>query len=280
MTSGQESLTPRLHPADKQFRTATPVHMYTKRNGSAYPDADDSASSSSSSSSASSEDSAFPSSPYTYQSTHRTTTSSRYAAPLNSTGSAIPAYLQSKPAARSSMDYSSTLTVPRAPSPRRTSAEYDRPRKHHSSSASKAPRSTHREPAFTTSSYQPPAPAFGTRPMNDFSGSLRLPTRAPVSNDSNSLNDSIATLSVKDTGGSGYNEFTSTRPPKLDGTALDAGVHGMKRSWDGFKCESLLLWWCPGVLGARLGRWASFVEGTRPLTRMPHPLAVEVKFGA
>ena len=138
------------------------------------------------------------------------------------------------------MDYSSTLTVPRAPSPRRTSVDHDRPRK--AGSSSKASRSTTRAPppaSFTTSSYQPPAPAFNPRPM-DFTGSLRLPTRPPVSNDSNSLTESLTTLSVKDAGsGTGYNQFVSTRPPKLDGTALDAGVHGMKRSWDGFKREPL-----------------------------------------
>ncbi|KAL8293204.1 hypothetical protein RQP46_000898 [Phenoliferia psychrophenolica] len=81
------------------------------------------------------------------------------------------------------------------------------------------------------------SPAFNPRPM-DFTGSLRLPTKAPMSNGSGSLDDSLRTLSVKDSGGgSGYNQFASTRPERLDGTVLDAGVHGMKRSWDGFKLE-------------------------------------------
>lgn len=42
---------------------------------------------------------------------------------------------------------------------------------------------------------------------------------------------------IDEYGGSGYNQFASNRPPQMDGTTLDAGVHGMKRSWDGFKLE-------------------------------------------
>ncbi|KAM0753847.1 hypothetical protein T439DRAFT_377977 [Meredithblackwellia eburnea MCA 4105] len=229
-----------------QFRTATPVHMH--RQESEYPNDDDSASSSSSSESG---DSAFPSSPYTYQSTHRTTTSTHhYSNQLGSTASAIPGYLQSKPH-RSSVEYSSSLTVPRAPSPRRTSADYDNTRlggssggigagKSKKSSSKNGTSNGYQQQQFTTSSYQPPAPAFGTlhSGVGDYSTSLRLPTKAPISNDSGSLTDSINTLSIQDNAsGSGYNQFASTRPPKLDGSALDAGVHGMKRSWDGFKLE-------------------------------------------
>ena len=44
-------------------------------------------------------------------------------------------------------------------------------------------------------------------------------------------------LAEKDAGGSGYNQYASSRPDRLEGTTLDAGVHGMKRSWDGFKLE-------------------------------------------
>lgn len=71
----------------------------------------------------------------------------------------------------------------------------------------------------------------------DFNSPLRLPTAALSSGDGHSLSESTARMSLNDTGGSGYNQYASTRPPKLDGTALDAGVHGMKRSWDGFKLE-------------------------------------------
>lgn len=263
---------------DVQFRTATPVHMHAQRNQTAYPNDDDSASSSSSSSS--SDDSAFPSSPYTYQSTHRTTTSSRYAAPLGTTASAIPGYLQSKPH-RSSMDYNSSLTVPRAPSPRRVSADYERP----GSKALEPSRHRHTSgptgggAKFTTSSYQPPAPAFLSRPM-DYTTSLRLPPRAPLSSDSNSLTDSIATLSVADNGGSGYNQFASVRPPKLDGTALDAGVHGMKRSWDGFKREGFSTFLFRSHLPFSIpSRTVSVsVFGDVPLTFVAS--SVEVKFGA
>ena len=44
-------------------------------------------------------------------------------------------------------------------------------------------------------------------------------------------------MSIADVGGSGYNQYASSRPDRLEGTTLDAGVHGMKRSWDGFKLE-------------------------------------------
>lgn len=63
-----------------------------------------------------------------------------------------------------------------------------------------------------------------------------------------SLVGSTARLSLNDSASnpneSGYNKAVkaghavpSTRPPKLDGTALDAGMHGLTRSWDGFKLD-------------------------------------------
>ncbi|KAK4703252.1 N-alpha-acetyltransferase 35, NatC auxiliary subunit, partial [Phenoliferia sp. Uapishka_3] len=264
-----------------QFRTATPVHMHSHhQSSSAYPNDDISASSSSSSSSSSStsETSAFPSSPYTYQSTHRTTTSSRYAAPLGSTASAIPNYLQSKPPHRTSMaDSYSTLSVPRAPSPRRTSGEYDRPKKASSSKPGKSRDYRYESGGassgggFTTSSYQPPAPAFN-RPMamGDNSTPLRLPKKPKAgSAGSKSLTDSLATLSVQDTGtGSGYNQYASLRPPQLDGTALEAGVHGMKRNWDGFKRE--FDWLSESKMDNELTHFTGSSFGSE----------VEVKFGA
>lgn len=219
-------------PSDVQFRTATPVHLHSRRH-QAVPDDDDSASSSSASSS-SSTGSRFPSSPYTYQSTHRTASTHHYAAPLGTTASAIPGYLGQTPR-RSSVDYlSSSLAVPRAPSPRRSSAEYERP----AYGGKVSSKSRHAPPPaqFTTSSYQPPAPAFQPRAM-DYTTSLRLPPTRAMSSDTNSLTESAARLVLGDNGGSGYNQFASTRPPQLDGSALDAGVHGMKRSWDGFKLE-------------------------------------------
>lgn len=198
--------------------------------------ADDSASSSGSSSSSDNSSSRFPSAPYTYQSTHRTANSHYSNQPT--TASAIPSCLNTKPV-RSSLDYpGSSLTAPRAPSPR-TSGDYDRNRDYdraggYSSKPSSKMRSL--PPAqFTTSSYQPPAPAFQPRAM-DYTGSLRLPPK-PLSSNSNSITDSVAKMSLADNGGSGYNQFASSRPPKLDGTVMDAGVHGLKRSWDGFKLE-------------------------------------------
>jgi hypothetical protein len=209
------------------------VHSQRSQNGGHDNDDDDSASSASASSS---EDSRFPSSPYTYQSTHRTTNSTHhhYATPLGTTASAVPGYLTAKPH-RTSVDYGSTsLAVPRAPSPRRASADYERPghgAKLNGGSSKRAV--SHNHP--TTASYQPPAPAFSPRPM-DFNSPLRLPTRA-MSSDTQSLTESAARLSLGDAGGSGYNQYASTRPMRTEGTLVDAGVHGMKRSWDGFKLE-------------------------------------------
>ncbi|KAI5478585.1 hypothetical protein MNV49_004844 [Pseudohyphozyma bogoriensis] len=218
-----------------QFRTATPVHMHAQRHQSAFPDDDGSASSSSSDGS-DSDGSGFPSTPYTYQSTHRTGTSSHhhYSTQLGTTGSAIPSYLNPTPH-RSSMEYGSSLTVPRAPSPRRASADYERAERKPSSSSRRP------QPQFTTSSYQPPAPAFNPRAAGGFAPepTLRLPTMAPPSStDSNSLSDSVAKLAISGEGTTGYNKLESIRAPKMDGSALAAGTHGLKRSWDGFKLET------------------------------------------
>ncbi|GAA5894443.1 hypothetical protein JCM5296_005101 [Sporobolomyces johnsonii] len=242
-----------------QFRTATPVHVQARtaaRQNGSFANDDDSASSSGSSSCSSSE-SGFESSPYTYQSTHRTTASthhshhSHHQPAYPSTISAIPPYLAGTH--RTSIDQGpSSLSVPRAPSPsnRRPSSDYDRiPPPGRTSTKSSKLRSTSSpmpQHQFSTSSYQPPA-AFNPRPAGFGSASgvdapLRLPPK-PQSSDANSLTDSTARMSLSSTapgGGaneSGYNKYASTRPPKLDGSALDAGVHGMKRSWDGFKLD-------------------------------------------
>lgn len=254
-------LTPRFRLADVQFRTATPVHIDKQRARSeARNGADDaSVSSSSSSSSGGSDVSAFQSSPYTYQSTHRTASSTHhhYSGGMGATASAIPGYLAPRPV-RTSYDHG--LTVPRAPSPRRSSAEYSqRPTSILSGvngGGSRAgPSSIHRSvytngngDGRTTASYQPPAPTFNPRPMDFTNGPLRLPpqpapsslhrtTRPGVGSsiDARSLTESMAQTSLAETtGGSGYNTYLA---PKTDGTLMDAGVHGMKRSWDGFKLE-------------------------------------------
>ncbi|GAA6062452.1 hypothetical protein JCM10212_005355 [Sporobolomyces blumeae] len=298
-----------------QFRTATPVHVQARtarrhrRQIDGIPDDDDSASSASSSSTSSSE-SGFQSSPYTYESTHRTGSSAHrhhhhhHSSTLYPpTRSAIPPYLASQH--RSSLDVGggpSSLSVPRAPSPsKRSSGEYDRSSLdrsnsgigtggsslRHASSSSRlrgtrggggggggAGGSGRGDPAsghqFSTSSFQPPA-AFNPRPPALFSiepvarltasgSSTTHPHLTPSSttarphSDSRSLLSSTAKLSLNSpptvaTGGggggqnnneSGYNKYardSKTRPPKMDGNMLDAGVHGMKRSWDGFKLD-------------------------------------------
>lgn len=113
-------------------------------------------------------------------------------------------------------------------------------------------------PQFTTSSYQPPAPAFNPRAL-DFSTSLRLPPKtmgptaqavaalaAPAAaiaqpgvttgsqsgslgargggTDGNTLSDNMSALGAGEKGSSGYNKFASTRPPKMDGSVLAAGT--------------------------------------------------------
>ena len=96
------------------------------------------------------------------------------------------------------------------------------------------------QPHYTTSSYQPPAPAFHPSTFGAPAAALRLPPRPPSSSDANSVGDSLGRLSLTSTtnaGESGYNKLGSMRPPRTDGSAVDAGVHGMKRQWDGFKLD-------------------------------------------
>lgn len=250
----------RLSSLDVQFRTATPVHVHKQRakhsarqNGAAVDGDDDGSASSSASSSSSDDASVVQSAPYTYQSTHRTTSSlhnhHHYSGGLGPTVSAIPGYLAPRPV-RTSYDHG--LTVPRAPSPRRSGAEYSqRPQSVMSGRTGYQvgdAGSTHRSvytngrsgAGFTTAAYQPPAPAFNPRPLDFTNGPLRLPQTRPgplSSVDAHSLSESAAQLSLADdasAGGSGYNTFL---PPRTEGSLMDAGVHGMKRSWDGFKLE-------------------------------------------
>jgi hypothetical protein len=243
-----------------QFRTATPVHVHRQRakanerqNGAAGDDDSNSESASSaSSSSVSDEGSGFQSAPYTYQSTRRTASSlhnqHHYSGGLGPTSSAIPGYLAPRPV-RTSYDHG--LTVPRAPSPRRSGAEYhQRPSSVMTSKTgyqADGVGSTHRSVytngggrgGLTTAAYQPPAPTFNPRPMDFTNGPLRLPPRTgPQSSvDAQSLSESTAMLSLGDNtsaGGTGYNSYLA---PRNEASLMDAGVHGMKRSWDGFKLE-------------------------------------------
>ncbi|GAA5822777.1 hypothetical protein JCM11251_004377 [Rhodosporidiobolus azoricus] len=245
-------------PEYVQFRTTTPLHVQKRQQAIAEnPNDDDSASSSSASSSSS----GFHSSPYTYQSTHRTASSSHHPA---STLSAIPPYLAGHH--RTSIDAGpSSLQVPRAPSPHRgpTSSSslygdstaayggagaYDRMGPGYGSRVTTSKLRSSSNPVHsphyghTTASFQPPAPSYA--PV----GAARIP-----SSDGASLAESTAQLSLGSgtingsTNESGYNKAVkaghgglSIRPAQLDGSALDAGVHGMKRSWDGFKLDMRL----------------------------------------
>lgn len=226
--------------------------MHSQRSPNPFPNDDDSASSSSASSTSSGTGGRFPSTAYTSSSTYRTAGSNNQYSnkPSGSSASALPSHLNTTSTRRPSNDYYGSA-VPSTSVLRRTNGEYDsKPSK--SSSKSRVPQqsqfttSSYQPPApafssrnqqqFTTSSYQPPAPAFAPRAM-DYNSSLRLPTRAAPSSDSNSLAESAARLSLNGGGGSGYNQYASSRPNQLEGTALDAGVHGMKRSFDGFKLD-------------------------------------------
>ncbi|GAA5848217.1 hypothetical protein JCM8547_004447 [Rhodosporidiobolus lusitaniae] len=246
-----------------QFRTATPLHVQQRQQAIAENPLDDS---SASSSSASSSSSGFHSSPYTYQSTHRTTSSSHHP----STISAIPPYLAGHH--RTSIDGGpSSLSVPRAPSPHQSPSSssslygdstaayggggYDRMGPGYGSRTTTAKLRSASTPIHgaTTASYQPPDHRGGTTasyqpPAPGFS------PRGVPSSDGNSLADSTAQLSLGSTinagsgsgagATSGYTKAikaghatSSMRPPKMDGSALDAGMHGMKRSFDGFKLD-------------------------------------------
>ncbi|GAA5958112.1 hypothetical protein JCM3765_002817 [Sporobolomyces pararoseus] len=248
-----------------QFRTATPVHVQARtarrnrREVEGIPNDDDSASSASSSSS-SSQGSGFQSSPYTYQSTHRTTSTSQHhhhhhhsSALYPPTRSAIPGYLAAQ-SGRSSLD-GGGLTVPRAPSPaKRSSNEYDRSSLDRGgSNSSLRPSASRLRPTggqqFSTSSFQPPA-AFNPVPPSMQLSANQPPLRnatsvaqPPLSSgDAHSLTSSTARLSLGTTNPneSGYNKFARSdkqRGERKEGNVLDAGVHGMKRSWDGFKLD-------------------------------------------
>ncbi|GAA6047642.1 hypothetical protein JCM3770_001604 [Rhodotorula araucariae] len=246
-----------------QFRAATPIHLQKRQQPPDQPN--DDASASSSSDSESDTESGFGSSPYTYQSTHRTASSHQAptsAAAYTSTISAIPPYL-----ANHRRDTGPpSLSVPRAPSPHhragapaslydgaggQSGLAYDRIGPGYgsrvTSSTLRGASSPMRHHA-TTALYQPPAPTFNP---ND---PLRLPAvngtgSSTVSGgDAPSFIESTAQLSLGGSGSgaageSGYNKAakaaraSATRPPKLDGTALDAGMHGLNRSWDGFKLD-------------------------------------------
>jgi len=235
---------------DVQFRTATPVHIQartarrTKREIDGIPNDDDSASSASSSST-SSQGSGFQSSPYTYQSTHRTTSTSHanrhhhHSSTLYPpTRSAIPSYLDQ---GRTSLDTIGGGGVPRAPSPstKRSSKEYDRSSLDRTASSLR-PSASRLRPQQTTSSFQPPAPGHT---LSSVQPPLRSPPPLPLNSDSHSLSSSTARLSLNPSAGqneSGYNSFAKSskqRGKREDGNLVDAGVHGMKRSWDGFKLD-------------------------------------------
>ena len=212
---------------DVAFRAAKSIHQ--QQRPTAFTPRDDDGSASSSSASSTSSSSRFPSTPYTYQSTRAS--SNQYVPGLGK-ASAIPTHLSGK-SRSTSHDYGSSLAPPNG-SLRRIS-DQDRPSSSYRgpSSLLKQPRQTIPSSHFTTSSFQPPAP-FSSRLGGDPS-SLRLPPK--VSSASSSLAESTARMSIADVGGSGYNQYASSRPDRLEGTTLDAGVHGMKRSWDGFKLE-------------------------------------------
>jgi hypothetical protein len=245
---------------DVPIRTATPLHVQQRQQTIAEnPEDDDSASSSSGSSTSS----GFRSSPYTYQSTHRTASSSHHQSSI----SAVPSHIASHH--RSSFDSGPSSLATQRPSSRDRhgpassslygdSAAYDRIGPGYGSRvttsklrSASTPTMHHHPHGHTTASYQPPAPAFNSRSGVD--ASLRNPANP---SDSSSLAGSTAQLSLgsgtinDSTGGgatSGYTKAikaghaaSSIRPPQLEGSALDAGVHGMKRQADLFKLETRL----------------------------------------
>jgi hypothetical protein len=145
--------------------------------------------------------------------------------------------------------------VPRAPSPaKRSSNEYDRSSldRGGSNSSLRPSASQLRRPAgqqFSTSSFQPPA-AFNPIPPSMQLSANQPPLRNAPSiaqlpplnaSDTHSLTSSTARLSLGTTNPneSGYNKFARTDKQRGErgDNLLDSGVHGMKRSWDGFKLD-------------------------------------------
>lgn len=230
----------------------------------------DDGSASSSSASESDGESGFHSSPYTYQSTHRTASSHRTTAAslYPPTLSALPPHLAGQ--ARPSLDHGGAAGA-RSTSPHHhraggaSSSLYDGASGHSgiaydrigpgygsrvtSSTLRTASSPPLRHHASTTASYQPPAPAYNPNdvpsrlpgmPVGGIGG-VAGPGSSTVSGGGGapSFVESVGTVP----GESGYNKAAkaarapSTRPPKMDGTALDAGMHGLNRSWDGFKLD-------------------------------------------
>ncbi|GJN88698.1 hypothetical protein Rhopal_001664-T1 [Rhodotorula paludigena] len=245
-----------------QFRTATPLHLQKRRQAAEDNPNDDGSASSSSSEDSDGSGSGFHSSPYTYQSTHRTA-STQHRPPSSSayppTISAIPPYLANQH--RTSLDAGpSSLSVPRAPSPHRRGggSMYDGASGHGSSYDRIGPgygsrvtssklRSTstpmHHHP--TTASYQPPAPAFQQTTASYQPPAVARTGSSTISGgEAPSFIDSTAlSMSGAAGGESGYNKAAksghgaSARPPKLDGSALEAGMHGLNRSFAEFKLD-------------------------------------------
>ncbi|KAK4058817.1 hypothetical protein OIO90_000263 [Microbotryomycetes sp. JL221] len=243
-----------------QFRTATPAHVHARRAQMSQQNGDDDESASSaSSSSTEGEDPDHPR--YAYQSITRSPPSSahhHYVATLGTTASAVPGYLAPRPLYTSLEKGPTSLLAPRAPSPRRASGEYEKPGSllsgvsgHYGGRTMSGYQLAASRAGQTTASFQPPAPAFNPRSPDPYAGtSLRIPPSH--GSDTDSLAQSAARMSLgaeaaNMTSNSGYNTYVtrqqrerdekSIRQPKLDGTALQAGMHGTKRSMDAFKLE-------------------------------------------
>ncbi|GAA5862188.1 hypothetical protein JCM3774_004815 [Rhodotorula dairenensis] len=282
------------HDADyAQHRTAARVPVPVPKRPPTIREAINADDSASCSSSSDSDESGFESTPYTYQSTHRTTTTSSHPASAAQPGgggggrypSAVPAYLSGGGGQRYSLDSGpSGSSSYHQHHPRRPSSPslydgssgghysaYDRIGPGYGSKVTSSrlrPISPMTGAHATTASYQPPAPAFDPR-LDPLGGSSRTAGTSTASvgggggyyggggvtsgsgggGGTSSLIGSTARLSLNDSSASnpnesGYNKAVkaghavpSTRPPKMDGTALDAGMHGLTRSWDGFKLD-------------------------------------------
>ncbi|KAK4053828.1 hypothetical protein OIV83_001484 [Microbotryomycetes sp. JL201] len=251
-----------------QFRTATPAHVHARRQRKTMQNGDGSSvSSSSSSSSGADEDVDHPQ--FTYQSMARSPPSSsthhHYVATLGSTASAVPGYLAPRPLYTSLETGPTSLLAPRAPSPRRASGEYERPGSL-LSGVSGHGRNGYRAAGQTTASFQPPAPAFNPRSPDPYAGtSLRIPPSHGSDTDSLAYSAAKLTLGAEASNmnsSSGYNSYAarklqkdemSIRQPKTDGTALQAGLHGTKRSMDAFKLE-MKFGKCAHKLGNKMKR--------------------------